>query len=158
MAKEIPNGHLIAVSPTTFNTILWRGLVETEEGYYVSHWSPFDDEKQGFEFFAKGRELVADLEGEEMLESLQWFSRGHWVAREGEDGKVILIDMRCSGVRDQVSGMVLRMFQWHLQRNELGEVVAPLMRPKGVDFRKAFSLIWERIWGETDTWNEIKPF
>ncbi len=86
LTTEVPNGELVAVAPSSFNTLLWRGLIETPDGYYLRYWSPFDSVKPCYEYFPKNRELASEYEGESALEALKWFSRGHWVARKGDHG------------------------------------------------------------------------
>ncbi len=158
LSNSHPEGVLVAVAPTSFNTILWRGLIETEGGYFLTYWSPFDSGEATYEFFPKTRELAREFEGEDALEALKWFSRGHWVAREGEDGKLVLIDMRFTEIRDPRSGRSQPIFQWHLDRDEEGEVRAPMLRPKGLDYPGAFALLWERIWGDQKDWDSLEEF
>ncbi len=151
-------GVLIAVAPTSFNTILWRGLIETETGYFLTYWSPFDSGESTYEFIPKKRDLARAFEGEDALEALKWFSRGHWVAREGKDGRLVIIDMRFTEIRTPKSGMLQPIFQWHLDRDENGEVRAPMERPTGLDYPGAFGLLWRRIWGDRKNWDALEEF
>ncbi|YCM47056.1 metal-dependent hydrolase (plasmid) [Verrucomicrobiaceae bacterium 227] len=152
------HGELVAVAPSSFNTILWRGLIETDEGYYLTYWSPFDDGEATYEYLEKNREIAVKFEGEETLAALKWFSRGHWVAREGDDGKVVIIDMRFTEIRDPKSGMLRPIFQWHLDRDEEGVVTAPMLRPRGLDYAGAAFLIWQRMWGNRENWDAVDGF
>ena len=151
-------GNLVAVAPSSFNTILWRGLIETEEGYFLTYWSPFDTGKATYEYLKKNRGIAKSYEGEEALEALKWFSRGHWVAREGEDGTLVVIDMRFTEIRDPGSAMLQPIFQWHLDRDENGQVTAPMLRPKGLDYTGAISLLWQRVWGNRENWDGLEKF
>jgi inner membrane protein len=153
-----PEGVLVAVAPTSFNTVLWRGLIETETGYFLRYWSPFDSGEATYEFIQKKRELAREFEGEDALEALKWFSRGHWVARMGDDGRMVVIDLRFAEIRDLKSGMLQPIFQWHLDRDEEGEVRAPMERPTGLDYPGAFGLLWQRIGGERKNWNALREF
>ncbi len=158
MNLSIEGGELVGVAPSSFNTILWRGLIETEEGYFLSYWSPFDKELPKCEFIEKRRNLMSAYEGEEELAALKWFSQGHWVARNGEDGKVILIDMRFAEIRDPKSGSLQPIFQWHLERDGLGLIHAPMLRPKGLDYGGATMLLWHRVFGDQKGWRAMKEF
>jgi inner membrane protein len=156
---DLPKGELVAVTPCPFNTVLWRGLIEVEDGYHVTYWSPFDDDGEAFyEYYPKKRELADKYRGEDLLEALQWFSRGHWVAREGEGGKMIFVDMRFVEIRDPTSGRCHPIFQWHMERTAEGVLTAPMMRPEDLDYPGAFGLIWQRMWGSRKKWDAVNTF
>ena len=158
LTEKIPNGELVAVAPSSFNTILWRGLIETEDGYYLTYWSPFDDGGATYDFFAKNRNLAKNYEGENALEALKWFSKGHWVARERDDGTLVIIDMRFTEIRDPDNGTLQPIFQWHMSLDDDGKIKAPMLRPKGLDYGSAISLLWQRIWGAQGKWDSLKTF
>ena len=79
MEAQVPKGELVAVSPTLFNTLLWRALIETEKGYFITYWSPFDknEDKTKFEFIAKNHQLAKKFQSEEDFKTLKWFSRAN---------------------------------------------------------------------------------
>lgn len=157
LAGKLPDADLVAVAPSSFNTILWRGIAETKDGYVLLYWSPFDKGEEKHEFIPKNRELAKDFEGTEELAALEWFSRGHWVAREGKDGTLVIIDMRFTEIRDPHDGTLRPIFQWHLSYGEQGGVSAPMLRPKGLDYGAAISLVWQRIWGDCKVWEAFEP-
>ena len=156
--SDIPDGKLVVAAPTAFNTILWRAVIETPDGYYLRYWSPFDKTESNYEYFPKHRELASEYEGEDELEALKWFSRGYWVARKGADGKVVIIDMRFPEIRDPDNGQSQPIFQWHLSRDERGEVLAPMLRPKGLNYPASFFLVWERMCGNQNEWDKLREF
>jgi inner membrane protein len=157
MAEEVPNGELVSVTPTPFNTILWRGLIETEKGYFVTHWSPFDGGPAGYYFFLKQHELGEPFQEEEMFKGLKWFSRGHWVARETPDQEVEFIDIRFGEVRDHESRKLLPMFRWHLSYDDEGEFKAS-RPPRHVKMDDALSAIWKRLLGNRKDWEAMEAF
>lgn len=158
MADEIPNGKVIEVAPTPFNTLLWRGLIETEEAYFVTYWSPFDREESKYDFLPKRRELATAFEGQKSFETLKWFSRGHWVARPGPEGKVVFIDVRFGELRNLEKNQLLPMFQWHLSYDDDGKMQADSYRPRDLKIKEALGLILERIGGEQSRWELMEPF
>ena len=152
MEEEIAEGKMVSVAPATFGAILWRGLIETESGYFICYWSPFDDELGRYDYIEKNRELASDLEGDEVFEALKWFSRGHWVARQGENGRTVVVDVRFTEIRDEKSGRFHPIFQWHVKpRSEWveGKIKAPMMRPKELDYRGANSRFLEKDVGRS---------
>ena len=159
LKNDFATGKLVQVAPSSFNTILWRGLIETKEGYYLTYWSPFDgDQGATYDYIEKKREIMKSYEETEELDALKWFSRGHWVARKGADGRSVFIDMRFTEIRDPRSGMLQPIFQWHLDRAESDCVNVPMERPTGLDYAGAGLLIWERIWGVRERWDAVKEF
>ena len=158
MEEAVPGGNLVAVTPTPLNTILWRGLIETEAGYFVTHWSPFDDGPAGYQYLAKNHELAEKFEGKELFEALAWFSRGHWVARPLPDGRVTFIDVRFGEVRDFENRQLLPMFQWQMGYDDNGHMEAPAYRPKNFEVNKSLGAIWKRILGNRKEWEEVRAF
>ena len=157
MSEAIPNGEVVSVTPTPFNTILWRGLIETDNGYFVTHWSPFDDGPAGYYFFAKHHELCEPFQDEEMFKGLKWFSRGEWVARETPAGEVEFIDIRFGEVRDHEAGKLLPMFRWHLSYDDQDDFVAS-RPPRHVKLDDALKAVWRRLLGNRKEWEEMKAF
>tara|TARA_B110000881_G_scaffold121212_1_gene106386 strand:- start:15 stop:1121 length:1107 start_codon:yes stop_codon:yes gene_type:complete len=158
MADELPNGKVVMVAPTPFNTLLWRGLIETDEAFFVTYWSPFDREPAKYDFLPRKRSLATSFDGKEPFETLKWFSRGYWIARQGPEGKVIFIDVRFGELRDVESKQQLPMFQWHLEYDEDGKLGANSYRPRDLKMQEALGLIWRRIWGNKEEWESIKSF
>ncbi|MCP5535654.1 MAG: metal-dependent hydrolase [Akkermansiaceae bacterium] len=158
LAGRIPGAELVAVAPSSFNTILWRGLIETEKGYYLTYWSPFDVGHATYQYIPKNRELASRFEGDETLDALKWFSRGHWVAREGDDGTLVIVDMRFTEIRDPRHGVMQPIFQWHMSRDSEGRTLAPMLRPLGVNYPAAIALVWQRIWGGREGWEAVDGF
>lgn len=168
MVEEIPGAQLVQVAPTPLNTILWRGLAETEDGFWITYYSPFDQERPKWDYISKQHQLAKPYRDEELFKGLEWFSRGYWVARRGSDGKIVLIDMRFGELRDVESGRQIPMFQWHMSFDQEGDFTAPMLRPStsmddsekgsGLDIKASLGLIWERIGGNLSAWQNTKPF
>jgi inner membrane protein len=158
MAEAVPDGVLVTVSPTVSNAFLWRGLIETKEGYFLTYWSPFDDGTAWYDYIPKQRELAEKFEGEKMFEALKWFTQGHWVARELPDGKVVMIDMRLGEVRDLEGKQMLPIFQWRMRYDEDGRSEVRKYRPQDFEIKKALGLILERIGGKRTEWEAMDSF
>ena len=151
-------GHLVQVAPGSFNIILWRGLLETENSFQITYWSPFDSGEPVIETIPKNRDLADEFAEEEVMTALRWFSRECWVARRGRSGALVIIDLRFTEIRDPRSGSLQPIFQWHLSHDEAGKVAAPMRRPKGLDYLGAVGLLWQRIWGRDENWNSLRRF
>jgi len=158
LARSRHHGDLVAAAPTSFNTVLWRGLIETEDSYLLTYWSPFDSGAATFDSFPKHRELAADFEEEDVLEALKWFSRGHWIARQGKDGRLVIVDLRFTEIRHPGSPVMEPIFQWHLDRDEQNKITAPMLPPRDFDYFGALGFLWQRIWGNRENWDSLEPF
>lgn len=154
----VQGGRLVAVAPSPFNTILWRGLIENEQGFFVTHWSPFDKGTPEFHYFPKHHELATQFEGKALFEGLKWFSRGRWIARPAEDGKVVFIDMRFGEVRDYSKKTLTPFFQWHMDYDDNGRMVAPAYRPRDLEWQRTLIELGKRLLGRRREWEEFKSF
>lgn len=138
--KTTPNG------PTTF---LWAGYVMKADTIYQSVYSIFD-EAQELEFRAipKNSYLIENYKEDRALETLLWFSRGYYAARE-ENGDLIFYDLRFGRsdlwLNDEAE------FVW---RNKIffdkeGEAYTFEQSTPAFDARsEILSRFWNRIWGE----------
>ncbi|MBN1408886.1 MAG: metal-dependent hydrolase [Calditrichaceae bacterium] len=77
----------INTRPTPFNSILWTGTIETEDGFYEGVYSLFDSDKNiRFEYFSKNHELIHHLKTDTDLQKLIFISKGlYTITPDGED-------------------------------------------------------------------------
>lgn len=67
-------------NPTPFNSILWRTVVESDNGYWIGYYSLFDkSEKIPFQFVERNEEFIEPLRDERAIAALKWFSDGYYV-------------------------------------------------------------------------------
>ncbi len=84
----------LLVTPTPFNTLLWRVVAITPEGYLEGFRSLFDDQRRmSFDAFPRGEVLFEALRGNQHAERLAWFSRGFFKTTEVE-GRLVMSDLR----------------------------------------------------------------
>jgi inner membrane protein len=84
----------LLVTPTPFNTLLWRIVVLTPEGYLEGFDSLLDGESRiAFDAFPRGKVLFGQLDGNRHAHRLAWFTHGFFkVADAG--GRLVLSDLR----------------------------------------------------------------
>jgi inner membrane protein len=82
----------IFISPTPFNTLLWRVLSYQEDRYYVSFTHSFNQQPLSWQPFDTGRELLNGFNSTE-LERLEWFSSG-FLQFTKQEGQLIATDLR----------------------------------------------------------------
>ena len=81
------------ITPTIFNNVLWNAVVEDGDGYLLGQHSIFDEVPIQFHR-VEGWDLLRNLDTDETLRVLRWFSDGHFNAVMREDGSLQLNDLR----------------------------------------------------------------
>jgi len=138
-------------APTPFNTILWRGLAESRDGYWVGYWSLLDREKPiRFDFIPRNQELLADVAETRAVRRLIWFSDGYFSASTNGD-ELVISDWRFGEIRASMEPLgpenpPASIFAWRLEP-ENGELL-PVGVRVSVDRGQWLQLIWKRMLGE----------
>lgn len=90
-------GHQIErllVTPAPLNTILWRIVAITPQGYLEGYYSLLDrDRTIAFDSFPRDKELHAQLRDNRFVETIAHFSRGFFKISE-RDGRAVITDLR----------------------------------------------------------------
>lgn len=82
------------ITPTIFNNLLWNAVVDDGDGYLLAQYSILDEIPIQFHRVDKGWELLHNLETDETLKVLRWFSAGYFNAVLRNDGSLQLNDLR----------------------------------------------------------------
>lgn len=81
-------------NPTPLNNILWRGVAETEDGFYEGLYSLLDrDRRIEFRFIPKNHELILPFVAHSELDELIWFTKGYFCVSQ-KDGLLFVNDLR----------------------------------------------------------------
>ena len=92
-AQGIAADHVL-VTPSAFNSLLWRVVAIDGAHYHEGFRSLLDDgPAMHFDRFERGTALAAELQGIEGVRRIQAFSRGFWAVWEG-GGRVGITDLR----------------------------------------------------------------
>ena len=92
-AQGKPHEQLF-ITPTIFNNLLWNAVVEDGDGYLLAQYSILDEVPIAFHRVEKGWGLLHNLETDETLRVLRWFSAGYFNAVLRDDGSLQLNDLR----------------------------------------------------------------
>lgn len=85
--------HLL-VTPTAFNTLVWRVVAVTPDRYYEGYWSLLSPRRPlQLTSHQRGAQLYQQLKGDRYVERVAWFSHGFF-AMEQRDGKFYISDLR----------------------------------------------------------------
>lgn len=136
------DGAPIFVTPTPFNTLLWRVVVKTEDGYLEGFDSLLVDEEQ-MELKAYSSDVRALLEAADIwaVARLRWFSRD-FVKASVENDKLVISDLRMGQEPLYVFRHVVAE-----RSNPHWQAVATELLPFSTGNR-ALGETWRRIWSE----------
>lgn len=89
-------------SPSIFNNILWQGVAEADDVYYLGLYSLFDTKPTvSFYPLKKEHELIDEYESNKDIQTLKWFSDGYYSIMKLPDGKLQLSDVRYGSIREK---------------------------------------------------------
>ena len=82
------------ITPTIFNNVLWNAVVDAGDEFLLAQYSIYDEVAPSFHAIPKGYELLHNLDTDETLAVLRWFSAGYFNAVRRDDGQLQLNDLR----------------------------------------------------------------
>jgi inner membrane protein len=89
--KSLTSNHIdynrFRVQPTIFNNILWYGIAETNDNYYVGFYSLLDESStvENWQKLPKNHALISSEKG---IQTLSWFSDGYYNLFEEDEKNV----------------------------------------------------------------------
>jgi inner membrane protein len=95
LRTQVPSYERVFTTPTPFNNLLWRGVAEAPEGYYIGLYSVLDPDRSiDFRYVPKGHARLGDARTSPVIEKLRRFSRGYYTVRSTDRGEPVLEDLR----------------------------------------------------------------
>ncbi|MBO73895.1 MAG: hypothetical protein CMD33_01330 [Flavobacteriales bacterium] len=82
------------ITPTIFNNVLWNAVVDAGDEFLLTQYSIYDEVAPRFHAVPKGYELLHNLDTDETLAVLRWFSAGYFNTVLCDDGQLQLNDLR----------------------------------------------------------------
>ena len=134
-----------SVQPSILNNVLWYGIAETEENYYVGFYSLFDISNRfsDWEAIPKKRELSKTKYKD--LKDLTWFSDDYYNVSKTNENNFEYYDLRYPILNDSESKTPI--FSLKLFKDGERINMKPF-EPNTGDFNKAIKLLWERLKGK----------
>ena len=133
----------VLVTPSAFNTVLWRVVAVGGGAYHEGFHSLFDaDRRIDFRRVDRGDELLAELPPIDGVQRIRDFSKGFY-ALQDDAGLIRITDLRMG----QYPGFV---FAFHVaSRHSAPVALAPSLAVGGrVDPAVTLPWLWRRMWGE----------
>jgi inner membrane protein len=105
--------------PGPFSSILWRGLIESDEGFYQGYYSVFDGKNKSidFHFLPHSRQILDHRSSESAVRRLVWFSKGFYIVH-AIDNDYILNDLRFGSYRGWIGEHELYIFSFQIYKDE----------------------------------------
>ncbi|RPD96384.1 metal-dependent hydrolase [Candidatus Pantoea deserta] len=91
--QQVPDDKVL-VTPTAFNTLVWRTVIIDGERYGEAYWSLLSPARPlKISWHPRYPELFAQLKGDWYAERVAWFSHGFYAMRE-QAGQITIADLR----------------------------------------------------------------
>ena len=138
------NAEPFLSTPAPFNTVLWRIVVMTPDGYLEGFYSLLDrTDTITFAAHESHPSLLDSLNGDWAVERLKWFTHGFYRVAQSADG-ITITDLRMGFDPFYVfSFRVAQENGGHIEPVSPQQITGPLPSPA------AFTWIWHRIWNAT---------
>ena len=133
----------LLVSPTAFNSLLWRVVAVAGDHYHEGFYSLLDAEPQlAFDRFDRGAALAAELQGVDAVQRIAAFSKGFYKLRQDGD-RLLVSDLRMG--QEPTYLFTFDVARRHGPAVALATPVQVGLRP---DLARGLPWLWRRMWGE----------
>ncbi|MEX2299885.1 MAG: metal-dependent hydrolase [Bryobacterales bacterium] len=143
-SQQIPAETFLA-TPAFFNTVLWRVIVMTPDGYLEGYYSLLDSSGR-IEFSAhpNNPSLLAPIHDNWAVARLRWFTRGFYRVQETAEG-ITMADLRMGSEPSYI-------FSFRVGARSNGQVVPVLVQREPTPGVPPGTLnwAWRRMWGLGD--------
>ncbi|MFU8859519.1 MAG: metal-dependent hydrolase [Cyclonatronaceae bacterium] len=107
--------------PAPFQSIFWRGLAKTDDGFFEGYFSLFDREPIRFTYIPSNAGKLASYLDDEPVKQLLWFSKGYFQVHEESD-TLLFHDLRFGSLFGWRGDFDSHVFTFRLKR-ENGQMV-----------------------------------
>jgi inner membrane protein len=133
----------VLVTPTVFNSLLWRVVAVDGTHYHEGFHSLLDaDARIAFDRFDRGMDLAGAVQGIDGVQRIAAFSKGFYKLQD-ESGRVLVSDLRMG--QEPAYLFSFAVAQRHSPPLPLDKPVQVGRRP---DVQRALPWLWRRMWGQ----------
>ena len=136
--------------PMPFNTLLWRVVAMTPQGYVEAERSVLDQGPVQFRSYPSHVQALAEARDIAAVRRLAWFNRGFMRAQVQGD-RLVLSDLRMGLEPDYTFNFEVaqrQATQWQAIVPVQQQWAAPVSGWQGV--RRLLGAMWQRVWQESD--------
>ena len=133
----------LLVTPTPFNTLLWRVVAIAGDSYHEGFYSLLDASPQiVFDRFSRGSALMAEVQAIDGVQRLRDFSKGFYALRQ-DGSRVVISDLRMGQEPNYT-------FAFAVAERHSGAVPlpAPVQVGRRPDIARALDWLWRRALGQ----------
>lgn len=143
LAAQGITAERLLVSPTAFNSLLWRVVAVAGDHYHEGFYSLLDAEPRlVFDRFDRGAALGAELQGVDAVQRIAAFSKGFYkLAQQGD--RVLLSDLRMGQEPAYIFTFVVAQ-----RHSRLAALEPPVQVGARIDIARGLPWLWRRLWGE----------
>lgn len=121
-AQGLPSERVLT-KPTALNNLLWMGISEGDDGFYIGYYSLLDPDRNiSFRYEPKNYDLLGGAQSNPYVERLQWFSRGYYIVREYVGESLAVIDLRFGRNDVGLTEHGQYLFTFRLRRDATGTI------------------------------------
>lgn len=133
----------LMVTPTAFNTLLWRVVAVTPDGYLEGFRALLDrDARMTFDAYPRGEVLYDAVRDYPSVARVAWFTQGVFKLSE-RDGRIVITDLRMGQEPYYSFNFVVGQRQ-----SPTIAAVPPVHFREFHDVRRGVAWLWRRMWGE----------
>jgi len=139
------------ISPVPFTTLIWRGVFETEDAFWIGYWAVTDSrEPLIFKKVEHRRHLLSPYSEDRGIECAVWFSENFLLVEPSSDNGFLLTDLRFVEFwPDDTNGMPRTFFSWHVAPEAMpGESVFSPVRSSTPNLPGLFDSFAARLEGD----------
>ena len=133
----------LLVTPTPFNTVLWRVVAMAGDEYHEGFYSLIDAQpRMTFDRFQRGNALATELQGIDGVQRLTAFTKGFYKL-EQRDGRLLISDLRMGQEPNYSFAFAVAE-----RRSPLLILAEPEQIPVAYDIPRSLDWLWRRAQGE----------
>jgi inner membrane protein len=133
----------VLVSPTAFNSLLWRVVVMAGEHYHEGFYSLLDAEPRvSFDRFERGAALAAEVQGVDAVQRIAAFSKGFYKLHQ-QGGQVLVSDLRMGQEPAYVFSFVVAE-----RHSPPVPLAVPVQLGARIDLERGLPWLWRRMLGD----------
>lgn len=133
----------VLVTPTAFNSLLWRVVAVAGDHYHEGFYSLLDAQPHvAFDRFERGSALAAELQGVDGVRRIAAFSHGFYKLHQ-EGDRLLVSDLRMGQEPTYIFAFVVAE-----RRSPLAPLAASMQVGGRPDLRRALPWLWRRMLGE----------
>ncbi|MDP9902567.1 metal-dependent hydrolase [Variovorax ginsengisoli] len=134
----------VLVTPTAFNSVLWRVVAMSGDSYHEGFYSLLDATPSvRFDRFARGTALAGAIANDEGAQRIASFSQGFYKVDEDDAGRVRITDLRMG--QEPAYTFSFAVAQW--RAGSLVPLEAPLLVGGRPNVQRVLSWQWQRALG-----------